>query len=236
MNRKIFKFKKFEIEQDLSVMKVGTDGVLIGAVCECSNVRKILDIGTGTGLIALMLAQRSKALIDCIDINKCAVDLAGKNISSSPWNDRISVFYSSLQDFNPVGKYDLIVSNPPYFFNGMLASDKNRALARHSTELSYSDFSVNVSRLLDDEGKFYVIYPVEQSSKFESFANENGMYPDLKIMVYPRQDLPVVRIISRYSKKKAQVVKEDTIIIENNVRHSFTEQYKELTGVFYLKF
>ncbi|MDR2010681.1 MAG: methyltransferase [Bacteroidales bacterium] len=236
MDESIFKFKKFEILQNSSVMKVGTDGVLLGAVADCKDAKRILDIGTGTGLIALMMAQSSEAMIDCIDINKHAVELAERNILKSQWNDRINIYFSSLQDFNPSVKYDLIISNPPYFTNGIIAADKNRALARHTVELSYFHLADNVARLLDNNGKFYVIYPAAQSKQFEIIAKEYNMFVDLKINIYPRHNLPVVRVISGYSKLKNPVIKEDTIILENDTRHDFTEQYKNLTREYYINF
>ena len=141
MSDSYFTFKQFRVLHRKSIMKVGTDGVLLGAYVDCGDAKRILDIGTGTGLLCLMLAQKCEAkTILGIDINAEAVEVAKFNVEQSPWADRINIFHSSVQDFVPTEKYDLIVSNPPFYTTDVVAPEKGRALARH-------DFSLNVSEL-----------------------------------------------------------------------------------------
>lgn len=236
MSESIFKFKKFEIIQNKSVMKVGTDGVLLGAIIRCNNINKILDIGTGTGLIALMLAQKCDALIDCIDLNSDAVKLASLNIKKTKWFSRMRVFNISIQNFLPQYKYDLIVTNPPYFTTDIIAPDSNRALARHCIELSFLDLAHNVFRLLDDNGSFFVIYPTKQAIEFESIANSIELYTKSKYNIFSKRNQEPVRIIAEYKKTVPDNIWKFDVVIENQERHDYTAQYKDLTKDYYLKF
>ncbi len=235
MDRNIFRFKQFEVLQNSSVMKVGTDGVLLGAATDCGNAEIILDIGTGTGLVALMLAQKSKAKVFATDINEDAFKLAKYNVEASPFSDRISVFHSSIQNFKSEKKFDLIVSNPPYFTTNVIAPDKNRALARHNLELTISDLVCNIARLLTENGRAVVIFPVEQSEAFEQFAIENGFSVKSKLIILPRAGMNPVRIITEISKSKTET-QVKYIAIEKQERHDYTTEYKELTSDWYLKF
>lgn len=161
MSNIYFKFKQFTVYQDRCAMKVGTDGTLLGAWTDVTKSRTILDIGTGTGLIALMLAQRSLTTqITAIDIDIDSVMQAESNVALSPWCDRVKVFCSSLQDFNGSG-YDTIVSNPPYFVNSLKCPNGHRTLARHTASLSYKDLFDGVTRMLSDDGEFSVIIPFD---------------------------------------------------------------------------
>lgn len=232
----IFRFKKFEIAQDSFVMKVGTDGVLLGALTNCINVDSILDIGTGTGLIALMLAQKSNAKIDCIDINENAINLANYNISISQWNSRIKTYHTSLQNFKPEYKYDLIVSNPPYFSTDILAPDKYRALARHTTELTLQELVTNSIRLLNENGCINIIYPCQQAKELENIALNSGLFVKSRVFILPRKDSLPVRTITELTKDKCFDIYISEIIIENESRHSYTEQYINLTKDYYIKF
>lgn len=235
MDRNIFRFKQFEVLQNSSVMKVGTDGVLLGAATDCGNAETILDIGTGTGLIALMLAQKSRAKVFATDINEEAFKLAKYNVEASPFSDRISVFHSSIQNFKSETKFDLIVSNPPYFTTNVIAPDKNRALARHNLELTIPDLVCNVERLLNNNGRAVVIFPVEQSEVFEQFAIENGFCVKSKLIILPRAGMNPVRVITEISKSKSETLVK-SIAIEKQERHDYTTEYKELTSDWYLKF
>ena len=219
-------------------MKIGTDAVLLGAIADCSNCANILDIGTGTGIIALMLAQKSDSVIDCIDINPEAVKLTSENIKKSPWKNRLNVYHSSLQDFVPQYKYDLIISNPPYFNTQIIAPDKNRAIARHVIELSLKDLALNVARLLKDNGIFYVIYPCEQAVDFTNNAQNVGLNAKQVYEIFSKTNSQTpTRLITKYSKSKNQNESEPIKInIENENRHDYTKQYKQLTKDYYLKF
>ncbi len=155
-------------------MKVGTDGVLLGAWADCDNAKRILDIGTGTGLIALMMAQRSQAQIDAIEIDEHASEQAIENVNRSPWASRVNVINKSLQDYSKVENkaYDLIVSNPPYFQNSMFAPDKKRTDARHNSNLELEDLLKGAKKLLSNDGKLSIILPYLEGNMFILKASE----------------------------------------------------------------
>ena len=172
-----FTFKQFHIEQDRCAMKVGTDGVLLGA-CAAGG-KRILDVGTGTGLIALMMAQRfPKAVIDAIDMDFSAVEQACENIAASPFSDRVHAYFSMLQEFQLEEKhilYDAIVSNPPYFQNSLKNPNKQRTMARHADSLSFRDLIRHSLRLLSPTGVLSVIIPSDIKAAFETEAVMCGM-------------------------------------------------------------
>jgi len=235
MGEKLFKFKKFNILQSDKVFKIGTDAVLLGAATDCDNVKNILDIGTGTGLIALMMAQKSQAFIYAIDINEESASIAKFNVTNSEYADRIVVINSSLQNFCTDVKFDLIVSNPPYFSAGVLAPDKNRARARHNIDLNIKDLVLHSLRLLSEQGRIQVILPVEQSEAFLTECQNKGLYLKSKLIIIPKMGMRPVRVIIEMSKLKTEI-KTTALIIENDQRHDYTDEYKNLTRDFYLNF
>jgi tRNA1Val (adenine37-N6)-methyltransferase len=238
MEESIFKFKKFSIKQNSSVMKIGTDGVLLGAISNYKNANRILDIGTGTGLIALMLAQKSEAIIDGIDINEKSIELASANICNSPWKSRMNVFKFHLQEFAPDYKYDLIVSNPPYFSTGVFAPDKNRAIARHAMELPLNELIANAYRLLNEGGIFSFIYPYVHLHEIKDIAVKSRFSIKSETLIFPKEKLPAKRIIIELLKSNTFInnCTYSEIIIENEIRHDYTQQYINLTKDYYLKF
>ena len=229
----IFKFKQFDIINNENVWKVGTDGVLLGALLNCENAENILDIGCGTGLIALMAAQKSNALIDAIDINDIACELTKQNIRNSKWGNRISVHNTAIQDFFPNKKYDLIVSNPPFFLTGQPAPNKNRAIARHTTELNFIELAENVTRLLNDNGIFAVIYPSKEMLIFEKFASQFDLHLKQSFFVHPNPQKEHIRTVSFFAKKITNFIKYEDITIETEKRHDYTAQYRNLTQDYY---
>lgn len=231
-----FAFKQFTIIQDRSAFKVGTDGVLLGAYTDVTGVRKILDIGTGTGLIALMLAQRSDAEITAIEPDNDSWEQARFNILQSNWSGRIRVINSDLQNYNPgEEKFDLIVSNPPYFVNSLKNTDPGKAATRHNVTLDSSALLRGISRLLVSDGRFQVILPWAEGNVFIAEAAGYGFfcYDILKIRPLPTSE--VRRIIAGFSRKR-QRTKEKFLTIEHGERHNFTEEYSNLTRDFYIKF
>lgn len=233
-----FKFKQFDIYQSESAMKVGTDGVLIGAWSPVLNRKNILDIGSGTGLISLMLAQRNSfANITAIEIDEGSANQSKQNFEISRWSDRLSVEHISFQEFYKFSsaKYDLIVSNPPFFTSGNAAPEKSRAVARHNSHLTFDELLLGVEKLLFDDGDFVVILP---SVGFEDFlfkANEIGLYVNSQLDIYPTPTKERVRVISVFSRKKVKSTVE-SLIIEVNGRLNYSEEYINLTKDFYLKF
>ena len=169
---KVFRFKQFEVLNDRTAMKVGTDGVLLGAWCPVENVRRVLDVGTGCGVIALMVAQRnSTAVIDAIDIDHDAIEEAVLNFERSPWSDRLSATEGDYNDLQSSGEgYDLIISNPPYFTNGVMPTGDARTTARHTGTLSYPQLLDGATRLLTVAGTLAIITPSDAEGEIQEAA------------------------------------------------------------------
>jgi tRNA1Val (adenine37-N6)-methyltransferase len=234
MNPDYFYFKQFKIRHANAAMKVGTDGVLLGAWVDCGNAENILDIGTGTGLLALMLAQKSNAIIDAVEIDKDAALLAAQNIKESIWHDRITVINEDIRDYKTEEKYDLIVSNPPYYSTDIIAPDLSRAKARHTISLIPHELMKSVVNLMDKEGLFYVIYPYNVQEIWENAAKDFGLYKIRELIVKPNPQKEPVRIISVFTFYPAETYSE-TMCIENLKRHDYSEEYRNLTEDFYIK-
>ena len=227
-----FRFKQFTVFHDLCAMKVGTDGVLLGAWADCSSAQTILDIGTGSGLIALMLAQRSNATITAIDIDESAYIQAGVNFKESPFNDRLNVYHSSIQQFSAPTKYDLIVSNPPYFSNSLQSPDASRTHARHTDSLPLSDLIKYSQLLLSPKGKLSLILPADVFEQVNSQALENSLFLCRKTLVRPTPSQAPKRVLLEYSQVQQTLI-EDELFIEKS-RHVYSEEYRKLTSEFYL--
>ncbi|ERT04175.1 mycolic acid cyclopropane synthetase family protein [Lyngbya aestuarii BL J] len=231
-----FQFKQFTLFQDRCAMKVGTDGVLLGAWTDIKNTQTILDIGTGTGLVALMLAQRSTAQIDTVEIDKNSSIQAKENITQSPWKERIKIYHSSVQDYTKYcsKRYNLIVSNPPFFENAYKALKASRTVARHTDLLSPVDL-LNVSQqLLDREGRLTVIYPTEAANRFLTLAEKSGFFCTQKLLVKPTPNRPTKRILMEFSQSQNNQP-ENTLTIETE-RHLYTPEFIDLVKDFYLKY
>lgn len=231
-----FRFKQFTVFQDRCAMKVGTDGVLLGAWTDIKNAERILDIGTGTGLVALMLAQRSTAQIDAVEIDESSCIQAQENIALSPWKERVKVYHSSVQDYTKTRpkRYNLIVSNPPFFENACKALELSRTVARHTDLLSPIDL-LNVSqRLLDEEGRLTVIYPTEAANRFLNLAEEFGFFCTQKLFVKPTPTRSTKRILMELSQSQNRQ-SESTLTIEKD-RHIYTAEFIRLVKDFYLKY
>lgn len=230
-----FKFKQFTIEQELCAMKVGTDGVLIGAWGAVGETR-LLDIGCGSGLLAIMATQRTEKLrIDAIDIEESAIRQSLINVNECPWSDRIAIHHTSLQDFNPDYSYDFILSNPPYFINSLKEGNDARAIARHSNTLSYSDLAENVARLLSEEGIFSVIFPYLEANIFIVEAAKHLLYCIKRIDIKGTPTRATKRVMLQFSRLRKEII-NDELIIEDGGRHGYTQKYRDLTKEFYMKF
>lgn len=230
-----FRFKQFTIFQDKALFKVGTDGVLLGAAAGVSCAGNILDIGTGTGLIALMLAQRSNASITAIEPDNGSYLQACQNVAASRWRDRIKLINCRLQDFKPEGKFDLIVSNPPYFINSMKNTDKLLSDTRHDTTLTQADILESMDDLLAVNGHLQVIMPYAEGNIFIATAVGYGLYCNEILKIKPLPTSDIRRLILTFSRQKIKAT-EKFLVIEKGKRYDFTDEYKDLTREFYLKF
>lgn len=229
-----FAFKKFVIRHDRCAMKVGTDGVLLGAWTDIHHSRRILDVGTGTGLIALMLAQRcEKAQVTAIDIDTDAVSQAQENIADSPWKDRVEAMQQDICSYSTEERFDTIVSNPPYFVDSLECPDNQRTLARHANTLDAERLLGKVTELLLDDGLFSLILPADQADHIIRMAAEKGLYLSHYTAVITRPGLPPKRVLMEFRKTEGSC-KTDELIVELD-RHVYSEDYIALTKDFYLK-
>ena len=231
-----FSFKQFAIYQGKSAFKVGTDGVLLGAYADLTGVRSILDIGSGTGLISLMLAQRCDAEITAIEPDHESFLQSCENVSQCPWHERINVRHTALQSFDPnQEKFDLIVTNPPYFFDSLKSPDLRKSVARHNDSLTSAEILDGALKFMGEDGHLQLILPYVEGNVFIAEANKYGLYCNsiLKIKSLPTAEIS--RLILTFSKSQKKPV-ESFLTIEHGRRHDFTEEYINLTKEFYLKF
>lgn len=214
-------------------MKVGTDAVLLGSWVRPSFASTMLDIGTGTGLIALMLAQKSVAIIDAIDVDAGACQQAKENFRISPWFDRLYISQCSFQDFaaNSADRYDLIVSNPPYFHASKPAQEA-RTAARHTEALPFVDLIEGVKRLLSPTGTFWVILPAKEGMEFMDLAQSKGLFCHHLARVRTIADKPEKRLMMVFDTRLGSLTEEE-IVIQND-DHTYSEQYIELTKEYYI--
>ena len=232
-----FKFKQFFVHQDQCAMKVGTDGVLLGAWTPLiNNPYTILDIGTGTGVVALMLAQRSNAeQIDAIEIDDNAYEQATENFENSPWNDRLYCYHAGLDEFvDEVDEvFDLIVSNPPFYTEDYKSGNDQRDLARFTDSLSFEELIEAADFFLSDNGIFSVIIPFKEEEKFISLSQERNLFPLKITRVKGTSTAEIKRSLLAFTRIEQTPLIND-LVIEIS-RHQYTDEYKELTKDFYLK-
>lgn len=217
-------------------MKVGTDGVLLGAWTELRPAdRRILDVGTGTGLIALMLAQRSseEVRLTAVDIDPACTRQAAENVAGSPWSDRIGVVCSPVQEFASDGPFDLVVSNPPYYVDALRSPDAGRNLARHAEMLRYGELLEAAVRLMTPDGRLAVVLPAAEGTRFRLLAAERLFLRRMtEVRTTPRSG--VRRLLMEFSRRD-EGLRRDELVVETAPR-TYTEAYRALTGDFYLKF
>ena len=216
-------------------MKVGTDGVLLGSWVDPVDADYILDIGTGTGLLALMMAQKCNGIIHAIDIDPEAYKQAQENFIDSPWRDRMWAFHISLQHYilTCTYRYDLIISNPPFFLHAHKAESESRNIARHLDQsLNIPDLSDGVKHLLKPDGRFCVIFPFREGIKFTEYAETHGLYMNRITRVKTKAQSQDKRIMLELSPIRKSLV-EDELIIQDTEK-KYTSQYKTLTSEFYL--
>ena len=239
MSNTHFNFKQFSVQQDLCSMKVGTDGVLLGAWTNTDNANSILDIGTGTGLIALMLAQRSNANITALDAEANAYQQAKINFDASPWTNRLQLVHSKIQDFHSDQLFDLVVSNPPYFSGYYSSENLSRDIARSADVLlSYEELISSAKKLLTANGRLTLILPADQQEKIITIANQNELALSRITFVKTKNTKDAKRILLEFVNSSSEVkeIIDELIIQSDDNGRVYTQEYIDLTKDFYLAF
>ncbi|MFP2997494.1 methyltransferase [Spongiivirga sp. MCCC 1A20706] len=234
---KPFQFKQFTINQDRCAMKIGTDGVLLGAWVGIEhNPFSVLDIGAGTGLLSLMLAQRCNAeVIEAIEIDADAYEQCTENFEASPWNDRLFCYHAGLLEFAQEvdDEYDLIISNPPFYKPTESTTEKARAIARFQDAMPFEHLIACTAKLLSKTGKFAVIIPFEEEAGFIKMSTSYGLFPEWITKIKGTKESPIKRSLLQFSKTMSSTQKNELIIEKG--RHDYTDDYINLTKEFYLK-
>ncbi|MTI22346.1 methyltransferase domain-containing protein [Fulvivirga sp. RKSG066] len=228
----VFRFKQFDIQHDKNAMKVGTDGVVLGAWADVPGAKRILDIGSGTGLIAMMCAQRNlNAQIDAVEIDSIAYSEMVSNFKRTPWHNRLNAFEGDIKDYQTADGYDLIVTNPPFFVAGTSAPDLSRGRARHTSHLSPEDLVMHIIRLLNVNGKACVILPYAEGKDFTQMCRKKGLHLTKETSFLPYADKPTERLLLQFENEPKNLV-QNTIVHYNEDR-SWHESYKTLTQAFH---
>ena len=231
-----FQFKQFRIEQARAALKVGTDACILGAWAKQAAPVRILDIGTGTGLLTLMLAQRYKAIqLDALEPEQEAAAQAGDNFLKSPWHDRINLHQLPVQEFFPDHTYELIICNPPFYPRHLKSSDSRRNMALHQETLTFAALARECSRLLAADGLCYLLLPPQQSADFEAEAALHGLFVQKRLLVQDRPQLPVHRIITCFGKTASPKIQEDQLKIRD-ADGAYSPAYRKLLQDYFIIF
>lgn len=229
----LFKFKQFEVDQTNCAMKINTDGVLLGALTESDAPQHILDIGTGTGVIALMLAQRfENAQIEAVEIDAEAALTAGNNFSNSIFKERLSINHTAIEQFNTTKKFDLIVSNPPFFVNDLKNIEEKKGIARHTNAIFFDQLLLKVAAILNTNGQFWFVLPIKQAELLVKEGRVYGLFEQQVIHLYSDQSKPAFRRIVCLGKKKIESTSKHFYIYE--AEKVYTQTYRELLKDFFL--
>jgi len=231
----VFKFKQFEVDQTGCAMKINTDGVLIGAIANQQDPKKILDIGTGTGVIALMLAQRyPEAYVHAVEIDKQAAETAGRNFSASIFNERLSISHVAIEQYHATEQFDLIVSNPPFFVNDLKNEEARKGIARHADVGFFSLLVEKISKLLAVEGRAWLILPVKQADEVIMHAGYSGMELMERINIHSDRSKAAFRQMICLGKNKIALQESDFYLYED--LKVYTAAYKMLLKDFFLAY
>jgi tRNA1Val (adenine37-N6)-methyltransferase len=224
----MFRFKQFSVNDENSTMKVGTDALLVSALSPVPEKGNILDIGTGCGVIALLMAQQSNCLIDAIDVDVLSIIEAKENFAASAWNERLSAIQTSLQNysFRCKKRYELIISNPPFFLKSLKGENSRRNLARHNDSLCLQDLFNGAQNLISDEGTFSIILPTDLYYAATSVASQNGFHLNNLIKVVTRERKQATRAVMLFSNKNTSMITGELTI--SNAEDKYTDEYRHL--------
>jgi tRNA1Val (adenine37-N6)-methyltransferase len=236
MTKNSFTFKHFTINQDRCAMKVCTDACILGASTAVENVKNILDIGTGTGLLALMLAQRTDAKIDAVEIEENAYNQALNNVSESKFSDIITIYHQDIQSYNAANSYDLIISNPPFYQKSLKSPDTQTNKALHAVELTFDELIASVIRLLKPDGRFIVLLPPFEVEKLIQIAQKKELYLSKKILIRHDESKPVFRIIATFQNLQVLDYQEEILVIHEKDGKTYSEKFRDLLKDYYLIF
>lgn len=229
----VFKFKQFEVDQTGCAMKINTDGVLLAALLEFESPKNILDIGTGTGVLALMMAQRfTSAKVTAVEIDELASATAGRNFQKSAFGKRLAINNVAIEQFITAQKFDLIISNPPFFVNDLKNTEEKKGIARHTSEQFFANLIVKVNAILANDGRFWFILPIKQAELLIKYALENGLFPAKRIELHSDQFKPAFRWIVCLDRRNFETKIEQFYIYESE--KNYTKAYKELLKDFFL--
>ncbi len=237
MANNYFRFKRFTVYQKHCSMKVNTDSCIFGALVKANNPLSVLDIGTGTGLLALMLAQRfENACIEAIEPDRNSFRQAEENFLNSPWKNRIQLYREDIHKFseNSLNRYDMVLCNPPWYYKHKISPYPGRNTAKHQDTLNWEILAGAVDRIIADQGIFYILLPLSMISEFFKVINRYHLYPGLKHFIQSGQNHPPERIIAGFGRKPGPV-KESTLTILDETGN-YTSQFRELLKDFYLAF
>ena len=234
MDARPFHFKHFSLFHHRSTMKVGTDAVLLGRWVEVSPTDAVLDIGTGCGIMPLMLAQKGALKIDAVELDAASANEAEINFSASQWRDKLRMYQSDVRDFITNEKYDLIISNPPFFINSYKSDTERKNLARHTDDsLSFAELCASASRLLKDDGRFAVVLPLTESVEFLKEAEKNGLYQSKRMEIVPVEGKEPNRVNLELKKMPSETILTTSFVIRG-ADGKFTAHYDEFLKDFYL--
>lgn len=237
MSKSFFQFKQFGIHQDRCAMKVGTDGVILGALAIADKAAQMLEIGVGTGVVSLMMAQRYPKLdITGVEIDQETWEQASENAKKSPWVDRIQFFHIDFKQFAQKSgrKFDLVISNPPYFLGSLASPDPKRNLALHQSSLTFETLLLGTINVLSDEGELIIILPPVEMDFFQDLAVQKGLFINKEFIIRDKSSKPVLRRLANFSYKEGFLGAEELIIKNENGKYS--EAYAALLKDFLLIF
>ncbi|MDD2346262.1 MAG: methyltransferase [Bacteroidales bacterium] len=226
-----FQFKQFGINHSNSTMKIGTDAIVLGALIENNDANSILEIGTGCGIISLMLAQRFQAKITAVEIDLKSGKQAQENIDASPWKDRIEVIQGDIRMINLNKKFDLIVCNPPYFQNDLQSNSSSKKLARHSNTLTFDELHQTSSTHLKEDGYLWVILPPLGFHQFSNSANNHSFYCTNQIDIFASIQHSCTLIVSKWGKRKGTKINSSLYL--RNIDGTYSDEYQEATKAFH---